>query len=119
MATSPSTGSFRVAPFDTLAESYDGVFTNSLIGRAQRNSVWQELDHTFHPGQRVLEINCGTGVDAVHLAGWGVEVLGCDAAPRMIDLAHQRARQTKLQAAVHFRPNYQSDHWNHLDEAVI
>jgi len=78
------------APFDHVADTYDAVFTNSLIGRAQRDSVWKELDRCFHPGQRVLELNCGTGVDAVHLAERGVGVLACDVAPRMIQVARQR-----------------------------
>lgn len=80
----------RDVPFDHVAKAYDAVFTNSLIGRAQRDSVWKELDRCFHPGQRILELNCGTGVDAVHLAERGVTVLACDVAPRMIQVARQR-----------------------------
>jgi ubiquinone/menaquinone biosynthesis C-methylase UbiE len=91
------------APFDHLAETYDAVFTNSLIGRAQRDSVWEELDRCFHPGQRIVEINCGTGVDAVHLAERGVEVVACDVAPRMIQVARQRLTRLKAGARVDFR----------------
>ena len=29
--------------FDRVAHSYDDVFTRSVIGRAQRNQVWQRL----------------------------------------------------------------------------
>ena len=50
-------------------------------------AVWRELLRTFHPGQRVLEINCGTGIDAVSLGERGIRVLACDIAPRMIELA--------------------------------
>ena len=91
------------APFDHVAETYDRVFTNSLIGRAQRDSVWKELDRCFRPGQRILEINCGTGVDAVHLAKRGVEVLACDVAPRMIEVAQQRLSEAPDGARVNFR----------------
>ena len=76
--------------FDALAETYDETFTRSLIGRAQRDAVWRELDRVFRPGQSILEINCGTGVDAVHLAGRGVQVLACDSSPRMIEVARRR-----------------------------
>jgi SAM-dependent methyltransferase len=95
--------SFRAAPFDALAESYDETFTASRIGRAQRDAIWKELDRVFEVGQRVLEINCGTGVDAVHLASRGVEVLACDSAPRMIEVARRRALEAKLRASVEFR----------------
>lgn len=78
------------APFDSLAESYDRVFTDSLIGRAQRDAVWRELDAAFVPGQYVLELNCGTGVDAVHLAERGVRVDAFDSSPAMIRVAQRR-----------------------------
>jgi ubiquinone/menaquinone biosynthesis C-methylase UbiE len=78
------------APFDALAESYDRIFTDSLIGRAQRNAVWRQLDATFLPGQRVLELNCGTGVDALHLANRGVRVDAFDVSPAMIRVAGRR-----------------------------
>ena len=90
--------------FDALAETYDETFTRSLIGRAQRDAVWRELDRAFRPGQKVLEINCGTGVDAVHLASRGVRVLACDSSPRMIEVARKRLADTgsALRAPVHF-----------------
>jgi len=93
----------KTAPFDPIAETYDQSFTDSLIGRAQRDVVWHELDRCFQPGQRILELNCGTGVDAVHLTGRGVEVLACDAAPRMIEVAKRRLNSLGPDAQVEFR----------------
>lgn len=89
--------------FNQIAGAYDANFTDSAIGRAQRKSVWKEIDRAFTPGQHVLEINCGTGVDALHLAGRGVHVTACDSAPRMIAVARQRARLTSVSATVDFR----------------
>ena len=65
--------------FDTIAEQYDDLFTHSLIGRAQRNVVWEVLRHTFIPRERILELNCGTGEDALFLSRMGVSVHACDA----------------------------------------
>lgn len=79
------------APFDALADSYDDHFSDSPIGRAQRKAVWREMDQAFHSGQRVLEINCGTGIDAVHMALLGTHVLACDSAPGMVAVARKRA----------------------------
>ena len=78
------------APFDVVADRYDEVFTASRIGRAQRGSVWKELEKTFHPGHRVLDIGCGTGADACFLSERGVHVVACDSSPRMIAVASQR-----------------------------
>lgn len=85
-------GSIRSsAPFDAIAESYDDLFSNSPIGRAQRRIVWEEMDRVFQCGQRVLELNCGTGIDAVHLSLRGIHVEACDSAPAMIAVAEKRA----------------------------
>jgi ubiquinone/menaquinone biosynthesis C-methylase UbiE len=84
--------------FDRMASSYDAVFTESVIGRAQRRVVWDALQRAFQSGDRVLELNCGTGEDALFLATRGVSVVACDAAPAMIEVA--RKRQATLAPAV-------------------
>jgi SAM-dependent methyltransferase len=88
----------RPAPFDVLAESYDRIFTDSLIGRAQRSAVWRQLDATFLPGHRVLELNCGTGVDALHLAKRNVRVDAFDVSSAMITVANRRLASVNLPA---------------------
>ena len=91
------------AYWDLTAENYDRIFPESVIGRVQRDAVWREMDKAFQPGMRVLEINCGTGIDAVHLAGRGVRVVACDLSSRMIDQARQRLDITGLDELVDFR----------------
>jgi ubiquinone/menaquinone biosynthesis C-methylase UbiE len=91
------------APFDVVAGTYDDKFSSSAIGRAQRRSIWREMDRTFKEGQRILEINCGTGIDALHLAGRGVAVMACDSAPGMIAVARQRLDATSNRSPVDFR----------------
>jgi len=41
---------------------------------------------------RVLDVGCGTGDNALHLASKGLEVVGADAAERAIDQARSKAR---------------------------
>jgi ubiquinone/menaquinone biosynthesis C-methylase UbiE len=82
------------APFDAVAERYDESFTESRIGQAQRASVWAELKKAFAPGDRVLEIGCGTGVDACFLGSRGVRVVACDSSPRMLAVTSRRVRET-------------------------
>ena len=88
--------------FDSIAEKYDGLFTNSLIGRAQRAVVWERAATLFQKGSRVLELNCGTGEDAVFLAGKGVAVTACDASARMIEQAISRGLAAGVEGAVEF-----------------
>lgn len=77
-------------PFDTIAEDYDRTFSETWVGRMQRALVWIEADRTFQAGQRILEINCGTGIDAVHFANRGINVLACDSSAKMIAIAGRR-----------------------------
>ncbi len=78
--------------FDRLAEDYDDCFTDSLIGRAQRNIVWRVLAETFHAKDNLLELNCGTGEDAFFMADRGLSIFACDASQKMIQRAEQRMR---------------------------
>jgi ubiquinone/menaquinone biosynthesis C-methylase UbiE len=88
------------APFDAVAARYDETFTSSKIGQAQRASVWNELANTFRSGDRVLEIGCGTGIDACFMAEHGVRVTACDSSSRMIEVATRRVRETGQQNLV-------------------
>lgn len=86
--------------FDALAERYDADFTESELGRRYRRAVWRRLDALFGPGDRILELGCGTGEDAVHLAQRGVHVLATDVAPAMVDAARRKAARAGLGALV-------------------
>lgn len=89
--------------FDQIAEAYDQLFTRSVIGRAQRAAVWHVLAKTFRPGERVLELNCGTGEDALFLGRRGVSVEACDASPAMIEVARKRAAAEAAGLPVRFQ----------------
>ncbi len=88
------------APFDAVAARYDETFSSSRIGQAQRASVWNELLRTFRPGDRVLEIGCGTGIDACYLAEHGVRVVASDVSSQMIQVATRRIRDSGKQSLV-------------------
>jgi len=91
---------FAPASFDAVAAHYDETFTNSQIGQAQRKAVWHELLQVFRPGHNVLEIGCGTGVDACYLGENGVRVVACDVSTQMIKLATRRIHERGLEKFV-------------------
>ena len=91
------------AYWDSVAGAYDRDFGSTLIGQSRRRAVWRVLDRLFVPGQRILEINCGTGIDALHLAERGVKVLASDISERMIELARERVGSMKFNETVEFR----------------
>jgi ubiquinone/menaquinone biosynthesis C-methylase UbiE len=76
--------------FDLLAADYDRTWTNTGAGRLQRDAVWRHLLPLFDCGDRVLDLGCGTGEDASHLARFGVRVSAIDASPSMVRIAQNR-----------------------------
>ncbi|MGA3080381.1 MAG: methyltransferase domain-containing protein [Terracidiphilus sp.] len=89
-------------PFDSIAFDYDRLFTVSAIGQAQRAQVWRQIERRISPGSHVLELNCGTGEDALALARRGVRVSAYDASPQMIQAANRKLTSEPLSSQVQF-----------------
>ena len=82
--------------FDTIASEYDAQFSSSKIGIKQRQRVWKYLlRHTFSE-QRVLELNCGTGIDAQFLGKRCLSVHATDLSTEMIATAKSRNSQDNV-----------------------
>lgn len=86
--------------FDALAPAYDASFTATPLGTLLREAVWRRLDARFAPGDRVLELACGTGEDAVHLARRGVRVTATDASSGMVETARSKVAAARVEDAV-------------------
>jgi ubiquinone/menaquinone biosynthesis C-methylase UbiE len=86
------------ADFDNAAFNYDSTFTNSVIGRIQRDLVYEHLSLLLqeNPKQKILEINCGTGEDAIWLAKQDHEVIATDISSKMIDVALSKSKPTNV-----------------------
>jgi SAM-dependent methyltransferase len=80
--------------FDAFAETYDDNFTYSRLGKLLRPRVWARLGCHFAADQRVLELTCGPGEDALWLAGRGVHITAIDGSAEMI-----RVARLKIEAA--------------------
>jgi SAM-dependent methyltransferase len=76
--------------FDQVATGYDETWTSTSAGRMQRNAVWRYLSEYFHTGDRILDLGCGTGEDAVWLCSKGARVTAIDASPQMVSIARRR-----------------------------
>jgi len=74
----------ELQPFDSLAPTYDDSFTHTKIGQHLRGRVQARLDRQFQAGDHVLELGCGTGEDALHLAKRGVRVLATEVSSAML-----------------------------------
>lgn len=82
--------------FDRLAASYDLVWTSSAVGRMQRSAVWRELDRRVRPKDRLLDLGCGTGEDALHFSQAGAVVSAIDGSIGMVDAALRKGVDARL-----------------------
>jgi ubiquinone/menaquinone biosynthesis C-methylase UbiE len=91
--------------FDNIAASYDDDFVNSPIGRAQRDIVWACLKKVIDSQDqlRILELNCGSGEDAIWLAGLGHHVVATDISTGMLEIANRKKAGRNVRGTVEFR----------------
>ena len=91
--------------FDAAANGYDRDFTHSPAGNLQRKRVWHYLRPVLKriSGQDVLELNCGTGEDALLFARLGFRVQACDISPLMVETARQKAAAASINPSPVFR----------------
>jgi SAM-dependent methyltransferase len=55
----------------------------------------------LEPGDRLIDVGCGTGRHAVPLAAWGLRVTGVDLSPHMLDRARARADAAGVRLDLH------------------
>ncbi|WP_310380906.1 class I SAM-dependent methyltransferase [Flavobacterium sp.] len=79
--------------FDNAATNYDQTFTNTVIGKLQRNLVYNNLSKILNENnpKTILEINCGTGEDAIWLAKQSINVVATDISSKMIEIAKDKS----------------------------
>lgn len=79
--------------FNSVAESYDQVFTDSKIGALQRGAVHHYLERkVLGPHSlSILELGCGTGEDAVFFAERGHTVTATDVSTAMLEQTQAKA----------------------------
>jgi ubiquinone/menaquinone biosynthesis C-methylase UbiE len=83
--------------FDNYAPDYDVHFTESPIGKLQRGQVYSQLFPLLDKKFNILEINCGTGVDAIAMSPFVHSILAADISERMISQAKQKTGNNKIQ----------------------
>ncbi|WP_299120807.1 class I SAM-dependent methyltransferase [uncultured Winogradskyella sp.] len=84
--------------FDIASTKYDTTFTFSNIGKAQRHMVFKYLNPILNQGKKlsILELNCGTGEDAIHFAKLNHNVLATDISEGMIKVARAKTNSKNL-----------------------
>jgi len=84
--------------FDPIAAVYDQWYAmemGQLVDTIEKDLVYRLADP--QPGQRMLDIGCGTGNYSLDLARRGLRVTGIDISPAMLEVARQKAVQAGLE----------------------
>lgn len=82
--------------FDSVASEYDGPLGNNALIQRMRERVIARIVAAFPPGSRLLDLGCGTGIDAVDLATRGYDIVAVDSSRAMIDRTCSRIRDNHL-----------------------
>jgi ubiquinone/menaquinone biosynthesis C-methylase UbiE len=90
--------------FDSVAADYDGARGNNELIQDMRTEMWRWLDATFAPGSRLMDLGCGTGLDAIRMAKQGHYVTATDWSPRMVDRTAERAAREAVTSNVQTLP---------------
>jgi SAM-dependent methyltransferase len=79
--------------FDAVAQEYDSTFSHTAVGRLLRERVWEIIRGTTssRATNMALELNCGTGEDAIWMAKQGWQVLATDASAEMVAVSRAKA----------------------------
>lgn len=86
--------------FDSVAADYDGPRGNNELVQRMRLALWDAVQGEFPTASRLLDLGCGTGIDALEFARRGHQVVASDWSPRMVARTWARAVAEDQQARV-------------------
>jgi len=89
--------------FDSVAADYDGPRGNNVLIQRMRRAMWNAVRDEVPPGSRLLDLGCGTGLDAVEFARRGYRVTAIDWSPRMVERTRSLAAQVATPSRVEAR----------------
>jgi SAM-dependent methyltransferase len=91
------------AAFDSVAADYDGPSGNNSLIQRLRAQTMTAVERWAPAGGRLLDLGCGTGLDAAYLAQRGYTVTATDWSPAMVERTRQRAAAAGLGARLEAR----------------
>ncbi len=86
--------------FSRTAEKYDQFGEDHPHLRRLRHKVYDHLKRVLQPDSSILELNAGTGTDAVYLAQQGFRVHATDIAPGMLQRVMDKVERLGLSEQV-------------------
>lgn len=82
--------------FSRTAEKYDSFAEDHPNQTRMRDKVYAHIQRFIRAGMRILELNCGTGADAVELAKRGYFIHATDIAAGMLERLQDKVKRFDL-----------------------
>ena len=86
--------------FDSVAADYDGPRGNNELIQRMRITLWDTVHSELPAEARLLDLGCGTGIDALEFAQRGFRVVATDWSPQMVKRTRTRIADAGLQSRV-------------------
>jgi ubiquinone/menaquinone biosynthesis C-methylase UbiE len=83
--------------FSKISNQYESLEKTSSLINWMRKRVQNHLERQLKPNSKILEINCGSGIDAVYLAKKGHQIFATDIADGMINHVNDKIKIYNLQ----------------------
>ncbi len=101
--------------FNKIAGSFDEDDKSNEILQWMRNAVYEIYLSYFEKGQKVIELNAGTGIDALFLASQGIRVFATDISDEMISRLTDKVEKRNLQNMI-TAENYSFEEIHRIEE---
>jgi ubiquinone/menaquinone biosynthesis C-methylase UbiE len=85
-----------------MAAEYDALDVSHPVVMWMRARIRQLVEQQLPPGGSILEINAGSGLDALYFASKGYRVHATDVAPGMLDALGEKARRPEAGGRLKF-----------------
>jgi ubiquinone/menaquinone biosynthesis C-methylase UbiE len=89
--------------FSKQAQQFDQLNASNHISQYLRDMFRREVLREAKPRSRMLELNCGTGMDAMFLASHGHRILATDVSPGMLAEFGRKLDGSSLRALIEVR----------------
>lgn len=82
--------------FSNQSKNFDEEDTSNPVIQRMRQQVQEHVLSLLKPGNKILELNAGTGIDAVFFASKGFDIVVTDNADGMLQICEQKINQLQL-----------------------
>ena len=86
-----------VAAFDKQSAVFDKIYSGNTIIQYKRKRVRDHVEKIINPKSRILELNAGTGEDAIYFAQKGHHVHATDISEGMLKKLDEKVKNKKLE----------------------